>query len=93
MKRRLTVEGGQGNRRNMRSMVADTLGKRSACSFENIIVLCMDACVLLVHARHTCGCDEAGSVGGWGWGLGVGGLGFGGWGLGFGVWGMYLKRP
>ena len=35
-------------------MVADTLGKRSACSFENIIVLCMDACVLLVQARHTC---------------------------------------
>ena len=50
----LTGDSGQGNRRNMRSMVADTLGKRSDCSFENIIVLCIDACVLLVQARHTC---------------------------------------
>jgi hypothetical protein len=39
MNLRFTVDGGQGNNRNMRRIVPDTLGKRSACSFENTMVL------------------------------------------------------
>ena len=38
---RLTGDSGQGNRRNMRRMVAEILGNRSACSLENTMVLCL----------------------------------------------------
>jgi hypothetical protein len=54
MNLRLTIDRGQGKRRNMRRIVPDTLGKRKACSFENTIVLCMPHWpVLLVQAKHT----------------------------------------
>ena len=41
MNLRLTGDSGQGNRRNMRRMVAEILGNRSDCSLEKTMVLCL----------------------------------------------------
>ena len=70
MNLRLTGDSGQGNRRNMRRMVAEILGNRRDCSLEKTMVLCLASRYNLkdigksgrvsyilhceVHARHTC---------------------------------------
>jgi hypothetical protein len=48
----LTGQGGQGNSRNMRRIVAETFGKRSDCSLENTIALCMLPTVDLAKHRR-----------------------------------------